>query len=168
LPAAARQNAYYRATLVETLIELGQVDRAGVEFQSLTPSASYQYYRVAGLHAQEVEGDLTKAIGFYRQATTIWPGPSDWLLMNRLSRCLAISGAEADSQTVASEASRVETLTDLTVHKQVRSALGNLNDPVALSGVANFYREFGREWEASEWNSLIETLQKSAGGENVP
>ena len=147
---------FYTATLVETLIELGQIERAKQEFSQWDgPNEGYLYHRIAGIYAQEVDGNLELATQQLEKATQAWPGPSDWLLMNRLSRCLALSGNKEESNRIREEAKRVEALTDIAVHQAVRQSLGNLADVRELEAVAKFYDSLGRTWEANEWREII-------------
>lgn len=158
----ARTNHYFQAAHVEALIEAGQLERAGEEFARWPgPKTGYQYLRLAGMHAQEVQGDLASAEEFFRQATAIWPGPSDWLLMNRHVRCLALLGRKDESVRVQAEARRVEGLTDLQVHQKIRQALGELENPEGLAEVVKFYESFGRTWEADAWTSVIRSLRQA-------
>lgn len=157
----AMQSHFYAATLVETLIEVGQMERAGAAFSQWPgPVEGYQYFRIAGIHAQEVEGDLDLAASLLTRAVDTWPGPSDWPLMNRLSRCLALNGRKDESQRVRLEAERVEGLSDVKVHQKVRQALGNLDDPDSLEDVVQFYESFQRKWEADAWREVILNLRK--------
>ena len=158
----AMQSHFYAATLVETLIEVGQMERAGAAFsQWPSPVEGYQYYRIAGIHAQEVQGDLDLAASLFSRAVDTWPGPSDWPLINRLSRCLALQGRKDESQRMRLAAERVEGLSDVKIHLQVRQALGHLDDPDQLEGVVRFYESFHRDWEASAWREVISNLRKS-------
>jgi tetratricopeptide (TPR) repeat protein len=158
----ARKNRYFQAAYVETLIEAGQLDRAAKEFSEWPgPQTGYQYFRIAGIHAQEVQADLAQAEQLLSQAVATWPGPLDWPLMNRLSRCLALRGQKEESQRVLSEARRVEGLTDLKVHQKIRQALGQLDAPDELQEVVRFYESFGRTWEAEAWKSVIAEIRKS-------
>lgn len=158
----ARKNRYFQAAHVEALIEAGQLERAGEEFSHWSgPKSGYLYFRIAGMHAQEVQGDLARAEEYFRQATATWPGPSDWPLMNRHSRCLALLGKRDESQRVQVEARRVEGLTDLKVHQKIRQALGELEKPEGLAEVVKFYESFGRTWEADAWKSVITALRKT-------
>jgi hypothetical protein len=111
------------------------------------------------MHAQEVQGDLANAEECFRQATATWPGPSDWLLMNRHARCLALLGKKDESMRVQAEARRVEGLTDLKVHQKIRQALGELEKPEGLAEVVKFYESFGRTWEADAWKSVLRQAQ---------
>lgn len=158
----ARRNRYFQAAHVEALIEAGQLERAGEEFTLWSgPKSGYQYFRIAGIHAQEVQGDLAGAEAFFRQAASTWPGPSDWMLMNRQSRCLALRGKKDDSLRVQAEARRIEGLTDLKVHQKIRQALGELENPDGLEEVVRFYESFGRTWEAEAWKAVISNLRKT-------
>lgn len=166
--ASARKSPFYLATLIESLIEAGQNDKAAIEFSNWSGSAEgYQYYRIAGLHAQEVQGDLAQASGFYRKAIDTWPGPLDWLLMNRLSRCLALQGEKEESLRVQTEAKRIEGLTDLKVHQKVRAALAKLDDPDGLQEVVQFYASLHRTWEVEAWQTVIAEIEKSRSKSNV-
>lgn len=159
---SAHHNQFYQALFIETLIEIGQLERAGQEFKKWdSPHEGYQYWRLAGMHAQDVEGDTASAAIFLSQAIQAWPGPSDWLLMNRLSRCLALQGRREDAQKMDMEAKRVEELTTLTVHQKVRAALSQLDNPDALEEVVRFYEAFHRDWEAQAWTEVIASLRKS-------
>jgi tetratricopeptide (TPR) repeat protein len=156
----ARKNRYFQAAHVEALIDAGQLEKAGEEFALWSgPKTGYQYLRLAGMHAQEVQGDLANAEECFRQATATWPGPSDWLLMNRHARCLALLGKKDESMRVQAEARRVEGLTDLKVHQKIRQALGELEKPEGLAEVVKFYESFGRTWEADAWKSVLRQAQ---------
>lgn len=158
----ARKNRYFQAAHVEALIEAGQLERANAEFALWSgPKSGYQYSRIAGIHAQEVQGDLAAAEEFFHQAAATWPGPSDWMLMNRHSRCLALRGKKDDSLRVQAEARRVEGLTDLKIHQKIRQALGELENPDGLEEVVRFYESFGRTWEVEAWKSVIKGLRKT-------
>ena len=137
------------------------MERAGAAFSHWTgPVEGYAYYRIAGIHAQEVEGDLDRAASLLTRAVNTWPGPSDWPLLNRLSRCLALNGRKDESQRVRLEAERIEGLSDVKVHQQVRQALAHLDDPDQLGEVVRFYESFKRDWEAAAWREVISDLRK--------
>lgn len=157
----AMQSPFFLATLVETLIDVGQLERAGTEFSKWHgPVEGYQYFRIAGIHAQEVDGNMERSVQFLTQAAQTWPGPSDWPLMNRLSRCLALQGQREESQRMILEAKRVEGLADVKVHQKIRQALGQLEDPDALEEVVRFYESFHRDWEVTAWREVISNLRK--------
>jgi tetratricopeptide (TPR) repeat protein len=157
----ARRSRFFQATYIEALIEAGQTDRAAEEFKLWSgPKEGYQYFRIAGIHSQEIRGQTEEAATLLRQASEIWPGPADWLLLNRLARCLALSGRREESQRVQAEAKRVEGLTDLKIHQKMRDALAHLENPDRLAEVVQFYDLFGRNWEADAWRSIIAELRK--------
>ena len=81
--------------------------------------------------------------------------------MNRLSRCLALQGRKDESQRMRLVAERVEGLSDVKIHQQVRQALGHLDDPDQLEEVVRFYESFHRDWEVSAWREVISNLRKS-------
>ena len=164
----AMQSSFFVASLIETLIEVGQMERAGTEFaQWKSPAQGYQYFRIAGIHAQEVDGDMDRATKLLSQAVQTWPGPSDWPLMNRLSRCLALQGQREESQRMILEAKRVEGLTDVKVHQKIRQALGQLEDPDVLEEVVRFYESFHRDWEVAAWQEVISNLRKNQNSKHA-
>lgn len=166
--AQARRSRFFHATYIEALIEVGQTQRATEEFSQWTgPKEGYQYYRIAGVHTQESLGQPANAVPLLQKAAEAWPGPSDWLLLNRLARCLALSGQKTASQKIQAEAKRIEGMTDLTFHQSVRQAFSQLDDPDGLEQVVQFYDSFQRTWEAGEWRAIIEDLKKRNLSQNA-
>ncbi|MCA8996681.1 MAG: hypothetical protein KDA80_06845 [Planctomycetaceae bacterium] len=158
---AAQASPFYMATLLETLIELGQFERAD-EVYAAWPKNGQEYYakKVQGIYFQEVQGELEKAFEKYTEASEIWPGPTDWLMLNRRSRCLALLGRKEESAQAGELASQMEAMTDLSVHTKIRNALMNWENPNNLETIVDFYESLSRPWEANSWREVAKNLPR--------
>lgn len=154
---------YFVGALTEVLIERGESERAQAVFQRWPePRDGYPYWRLAGMIAQECQGDHARAITCYDQALALWPGPSDWLLLRRKSHCLARVGRSEEAEQTRKEAQRVGDLMQLEVHQRLKTALAQLNQPQSLEVVIGFYKDLNRSREAAEWSEILAAIDRNA------
>ncbi|MBX3444877.1 MAG: hypothetical protein KF774_20925 [Planctomyces sp.] len=162
--AADRTDRFYVAALAETLVQLGQYERAEEVFTAWPlPDDRYAYWRIAGIIEQDVRQDHARAIECYDRALELWPGPSDWQTMRRKAHCLARAGDAAGAEALRTRAQLIEDQMELELHQRLREALSRLDDPAGLERIAEFYETLKRPREAAEWRQVIGRIEPRAG-----
>ena len=154
---------FFKATLIEVLLELGQVDRAKAIFSNWSlPKTGYRYWRTAGMVAQIADGEFETAANCFEQALAEWPGPSDWLTMHRRFRCLALMGDKEGAEAERKRSEKVEELMELEGHQRQKLALANLEDPDGLQEILDFYGFLQRPWELEQWQLVVDNLRMTS------
>jgi len=171
--AAAIDNAvtdpFFLAVLLATLVDLGDIDRADACFQKWPPPhEGHHYWKWHAVIADEVHGDLHKALTAYNRALELWPGSLDWRLRNKRANCLARLGKKQLAEEDRSRAKAIEKLMDDEIHERLRLILGELDKPEHLHEVADFYQKLGREREAECWKREASRLSAGAANQKPP
>ncbi len=155
MPENERRHPFFLATMVEILIDLGQLQESEQYFQQWpTDDRGFEFWRWRGVLEEEVRNDYQAALQAYDQALPVWPGPVDWRMRIRKANCLARLGRAEEAERVRREARELEAKMDNSVHVPLRQALAQLNDRASLLRVAAFYRDLGRPREAASWLQL--------------
>jgi tetratricopeptide (TPR) repeat protein len=163
----ADKDPYFLSILLATLFERGDLDRARDLFQGWPePREGYEYWRWAGMLADEADRNYPEAVKAYEQALATWPGPVDWRTMYRLANCLARMRQPEAAAAVRAQAKALESQMDTDVHMALRDALDdkNLQDRSKLQSVQEFYRALGRPREVAAWQEILDRLPVSQGG----
>ncbi len=159
MPGGGPFEAVFRGTLVDVLLDLGDVERAGEEFDRWPEDAWGRDYLLArGRVLEDSRDDPAGAAEAYGASLSAWPGPIDWRTMNRAANCLARAGDQEAATAMRSRATALEALMDDKIHDRLRVVLGQLQDPGVLTEVVDFYRKIGRPEEAAAWSGYIESL----------
>jgi len=146
------RDPFFVATLVDSLIDLGEYEQAEARFRDWPdPAEGFDYWRLKGVILEEVHHQYAAALEAYDLALAIWPGPTDWGLLHRKAGCLAKAGRREEAVQVRAQAEKVTQLMSDEVHKRLRYVLGFLENPEYLREVAEFYRSLGRTREADAW-----------------
>ncbi len=158
-PDEARAEPFFMETLVDVLVDLGEMERAGSEFDAWQPAETPRAYWLARARVEdEVRNDPVSAATSYERALGEWPGEIDWRTMNRAASCHARAGAAERAGELRARGAELERLFDEKIQSRLRMALVKLDNPEALREVADFYRKIGRPREAAEWDRFIESL----------
>ena len=154
------EDAYFIATLVSVLFELGRFEEAEKHFQSWPqPHKGYEYWKWKAITDDEIRGRYSEALHFYDKALSVWPGPAEWRLQNRKANCLARMGRQQEAQALRQALKGIEKLMDESVHSKLREHLGQLDRPESLAEVAEFYTKIGRDRESTAWRQEIQRLR---------
>jgi thioredoxin-like negative regulator of GroEL len=156
------QDPFFVAILFETLIELGEFEKARKCFQQYPePHTGYLFWRTEGIFRQHVVNDAAAAVSSYEQCLTTWPAKFDWNVMVRLSDCLRKAGRRDDAENLKSRVTRLTT-EELTIEKtsQLRDGLRKLNDSEIVSEVRDLYRTLGLEAESNAWEEYRRDLSR--------
>ena len=152
---------FFRGTLVDVLLDLGDIDRAGEEFDRWPADDRGREFLLArGRVLEDARDDPAGAAAAYAESLAAWPGPIDWRTMNRAANCLARSGDQEGATGMRSRAASLEALMDDKVHDRLRIVLGQLDNPAALEEVVDFYRRIGRSQEADAWKRYLDFLAR--------
>lgn len=160
---SAMKDPFFVSVLFETLIDLGEFQKAKASFQEFpTPHEGYLYWRSEGMYHDYVQNNSEAAVVSIRKAMETAPAKFDWGLMTRLSVCLKKVGAVKDAEEMQA---RVDHLTRDVLTVEQTSLLRNLFiEPMRPDDAArfvDFYGKFGLEQEVSAWSdyktSLMET-----------
>lgn len=155
-----RQDPFYLATRIETLIALGEFDQADVCFDEWPePHGGYEYWKWRAIVLDEVRGQFHQAPRAYDRALSVWPGAVDWRTRARKAACLAHAGDHPAAEAERAAANALEKLVQEDMQIRIRKVLGSLRNPAELEVVADFYEKLGRQREAACWRSEIERLQ---------
>ncbi len=159
---------FFRGTLIDVLLDLGELDRAGEEFDRWAPTDRGRDYLLArGRVLEDARDDPAGAGEAYGESLREWPGPIDWRTMHRAANSLARAGAQEGALAMRARAASLEQYMDDKLHGRLRMVLGQLDNPEALAEVVDFYRRIGRDREADAWSGYIKNLdrrEESSGG----
>lgn len=159
---------FFRGTLVDVLLDLGEVDRAGEEFDRWPAGDTGRDYLLArGRILQDSRDDPSGAAAAYAASLATWPGSIDWRTMNRAANCLARAGDQEGAIVMRERAAGLEALMDDKIHDRLRIVLGQIDNPEVLQEVVDFYRKIDRPREAGAWNDYIERLGRQHGDAGV-
>lgn len=165
-PEEARRDPFFVGTLVDVLVDLGEMERAGAEFDAWPEGdRSRGYWLARGRVAQEVRDDPAVGAEAFDEALGMWPGPIDWRSMHRAATCRARAGDRDRAAELRSRAGELETLMDEKVHARLRRALVTLDNRESLGDLVDFYRKIDRPREAEAWSRFIDGLGDGAVGE---
>lgn len=155
---------FFRGTLLDVLLDMGDIDRAGEEFDRWPPGDRGRDYLLScGRVLQDARDDPAGAAAAYAESLAAWPGPIDWRTMNRAANCLARAGDQEGATAMRTRAAALEALMDDKVHDRLRIVLGQLDNPEVLREVVDFYRNIGRPEEAEAWSRYIGLLGRQPG-----
>jgi tetratricopeptide (TPR) repeat protein len=159
----ADSDPFFLMTLIAVLIDLGEYQRAEGALEKWPPPfEGYDYWKWRAIIEDEFRGNGSAALAAYDKALGVWPGPVDWRLRNRKAGCLRRLGDQQAAGQEQARAKKIETLMETEVHRRVRLALGQLDAPVMLETVIEFYDQLGREREAQAWSDVVRRLRESA------
>lgn len=161
--AAAMNDADYVAVLFETLLELGEFDKAKACFSRWPePHAGYTYARCEAMLKDRVLKDYSGAAVSYRRALSFRPGHFDWLTMTSLAHCLTKLGRHREAAKLRD---RVQEMTErIMTNERMQSfkeKLANLNDPAILRQLSGLYADLGLDRESQAWDECRERLVSS-------
>lgn len=166
---AAMTDPLFVAVLLETLIDLGEFQKAGDCFQEFPqPHDGYLFWRSESMYFDYVRNNSGAAVASYQKALATPPAKFDWGLMTRLSVCLKKTGQLNEGEKVQA---RVEDLTRQVLTLEHTSHLRNLlmrpMQPENAAEFVDFYGKFDLAREVSAWSDYkrgLEEAQPSAGG----
>lgn len=142
-------------TRVTICLELGEFDRALQAFQRWpAPHEGYEYWKTAGLIADQVTRDFPQARQYYFQAIQTTAGKSDWLTQHRLVQCLTRLGETDQAAKLRLHSKEVELLMENTAQIEIRRALADVLSPDTIARMVNLYQQLGREREVLAWKQL--------------
>ncbi|MFM7057419.1 MAG: tetratricopeptide repeat protein, partial [Planctomycetota bacterium] len=155
----ARSSDFFLSVWLNLLLELGRLPEAQAWFEAWVGQRSgHLFERTAGRMEQTVYRRDERALQHFDRALEIWPGPMDWSLMHFRAQSLARLGRREEADQTRARARQIELLMELPVHQKLRQLLLNLNEPMTLREMENFYRVLNRSWEAEEWSRLAADL----------
>ncbi|MEO2036236.1 MAG: hypothetical protein ABGZ35_29535 [Planctomycetaceae bacterium] len=158
--AQAMQDPFFVSVLFESLVDLGESEKAKTCFEQFPePHSDYVYWRSKAMCDHHVMQDATAAVKAYEEALTTWPAKFDWGLMTKLSECLRKIGRSDEAGRIQERVKQLTT-TVLTTEKarQLRDKLRNLNDPAVAGELCDVYAEFGLLREAEAWKEHQQKL----------
>lgn len=170
-PEESRRQPFFMATLVDVLVDLGEMERAGREFDTWPPAEeSRDYWLARGRVEDEVRGDPAAAAAAYEKALAMWPGEIDWRTMNRAATCHARAGDQERAAALRARGGELERLLEEKTQARLRAALVRLDNPEGLREVADFYETIRRPVEAAAWARFTDRLGGDAtdGGGKAP
>jgi tetratricopeptide (TPR) repeat protein len=143
------------ATRVAVCSELSDFERAKESFQKWPPPHDgYDYWKTAGLIADQVTRDTGFACEAFERAIQTTAGKSDWLTQHRLAQCLLRAGNAERAASVRQHSKVVELLMEAPVHTGLRRDLLTPLAPQTISRMVDFYRKLERHREAEAWAQL--------------
>ena len=158
-PEEAASDPFFLGTLVDVLIDLGEMDRAGEVFAGWPEGdRSRSYWLATGRVEQEVRDQPAEGAAAYEEALSSWPGPIDWRTMHRAATCHARAGNGERAAELRSRAGALEGMMDEKVHAGLRKALVRLDNRDLLRELVDFYDKIERPEEAEAWGAFIESL----------
>ena len=158
-PEEAGKDPFFLGTLVDVLIDLGEMDRAGEVFAGWPEGdRSRAHWLATGRVEQEVRDRPAEAAAAYEEALKVWPGPIDWRSMHRAATCQARAGNGERAAELRARAGELEGLMDEKAHAGLRKALVRLDNREELRQLVDFYRKIERPVEAEAWGAFIESL----------
>ena len=156
---AAETSPLFIAAMIETQINLGEMERAADWLAKWPkPHEGNFYWRWAGVVADEVHDDPERAIEALTRSLQVWPGPVDWRTRTRIANCLQRLRRADEAQRMRDEAKSVEMLVADPLHRDLYARLNRLDNPEALAGVIEFYEQLRREKEVNAWKAVVALL----------
>lgn len=157
---APLEESFFVATLAQVLFDLGEFDRALKIYRAWPGERSgYEYFRLGAIFSDEVERNYEQAIRSYREVISVWPGQADWRIQNRLARCLAKAGNEAEAEKMRRQAKSVELLMETKIHAPLRQLLAKPDQLEICQQMTQFYEQLGLAYEAQHWREQVDRLQ---------
>lgn len=152
----------FMVTLIESLIALGQLDRAEAVFKQWPePHTGYDYLTARAQVLESVKKNYAGAARAYRDAiNTGWPGPVDWRTRNRLANCLTKAGDREAAATERAHAKVIEENMKNKYHRRNRQLLADLSKPENLEQIAAFYETLKCDKEAAAWRTCAGRIKK--------
>ncbi len=160
--AAAMSDPFFVSVLFETLVDLGEFQKAEDCFKEFPqPREGYLFQRSEGMYYDYVLNDSPHAIESYRKALETFPAKFDWGLMTRLSVCLKKTGRVKEGEQVQASVEHLTRQVLTLEHTSLlRSLLVKSIQPEDAAKFVDFYRNFGLEREVSAWTDYKEELEK--------
>lgn len=153
---AEQAHPYFRGTLIDLLLELGEFERADELFETWSgPTDVREYDLVRGRVMTDIRGDAAEAEAAFARALDGWPGPIDWRTMSRHATSLVRLGRSKEAEVERERIKDTQAAMEEGVLRGVREKLLNLDDTEGLGEVVAFYRRIGREREAECWTRYI-------------
>jgi tetratricopeptide (TPR) repeat protein len=149
------RDPFYVRILFETLMELGEYEKAKICFDKWPgPPSGFDYWRCKGMFHEKVLQDYAAACRAYETALKTGPGKVDWSVMMRLVHCLRQTGNTQRAERLQQRVNAIirELLTNENL-ASIKSALLSLDNPGAVALVRDFYKSLRRDREAREWES---------------
>jgi tetratricopeptide (TPR) repeat protein len=165
----SQADAFYTYQLIRGYVMLGELEKARAEFDGWAMEKDGHYYsRAAALITEEVDGEFEKAIPFYKEALTSWPGPVDFIFQGRYVACLrkAKQAEEADAEEARFKAQSGWSKPEL--QKEMLGMLEKLPEPEAIKKFAAFYKMMNRDKDSERWLSLLESNKMVAPEPSMP
>ena len=151
LPGAA-QDSMSIAVRVALNVELGKLDQIQeISSNWPEPKEGYDYWKTAGLVADEFRRNDQSACQAYEKALLTTPGRSDWRTMHRLSQCQKRLGETEKSVATQQKSREISALMAPQLHRRLRQNLIKLHDPKTVAEMVDFYEKLGRKREAAAW-----------------
>jgi len=158
-PEEAGADPFFLGTLVDVLVDLGEMDRAGEVFATWPEGdRSRVYWLAKGRVEQEVRDHPAEGAAAYEEALRSWPGPIDWRTMHRAATCHARAGNGTRAAELRARAGELEGMMEERVHAGLRKALVRLDNRESLRQLVDFYENIERPEEAEAWGAFIESL----------
>ncbi len=152
LVAGAFNDPYYVASWIALWMDLGEFEQAEELFARWPGEHSgYEYWKWEGIICDEIRHDDRGAVAALEKAEAVWPGGLDWQLMFRKAHCLVRMKADREAEQARNKASSIERMMEPEIQRAVRLALKDLDDPVQVAIVVDFYRKLDRPREAEYW-----------------
>lgn len=164
LPGAERV-AMLTGLRVAISLELGDVDQAKKVLESWAgPREGYEYWKAAGLVADQIDQNNELASEQYAKAIDTTAGKADWRTQHRLAQCLTRLGRMEEAERVRNHAKEVSSLMEPAVHQGLRRSLFNPLDPQTVGQMVEFYEKLGRSREVAAWKEVGGLSGKPAAG----
>lgn len=146
-------------------LELGELDQARKAFEGWPePRDGYEYWKAAGLVADQIDQEPRRASDAYAKAIQTKPGRADWRTQHRLAQCLTRLGQADEAAEVRKQAKEVCSLMEPAVHQGLRRALFTPRDPQTVGLMVEFYQKLGRSREVAAWKEVGELDRASVTG----
>lgn len=154
-----------RGLRIAVSLELGELDQARTAFVGWPePRDGYEYWKAAGLVADQIEQEPRRACDAYAKAINTTPGTADWRTQHRLAQCLTRIGQVDAAAEVRRKAKEICSLMEPEVHQGLRRALFTPRDPQTVGLMVEFYQKLGRSREVAAWKKVGELDRASASG----
>lgn len=159
----AFQDQYFVSTLVDQFLSRGWYNEAAACMARWPePRDGYEYWRLLGIVADEVENNDSLAIEAYDRALQCFPGQNDWEVMFRKAHCLVRKGDLQGAEKSRRMAEHVQKAFSKELHEGLRKALVRLDDARSLMPIVEFYDSIGRKRESSAWRRHIGLLNRAS------
>jgi tetratricopeptide (TPR) repeat protein len=156
----ARSNSFFLAASIASYLDLGQFDKAEDSFQQWPEDdRGHTYWKWRAIILDDVRGEHEAALEAYDRALAMWPGSADWGLQYRKASCQTRLRKLDEAAATKNRIEQLKAIMTGEAQDRRLAALASLENPEALSEVAQFYRALGRNREAEGWEAYIGRLQ---------